>query len=101
VLDHGVPAAHQPVGIQLPSVIGPVLITRSRTDDKGELNVVLGESAKYPYRFFIDQSGETDWQWLEVHPNQTYNVVLNLEKKRSFDPSMAPPPLIYTNSLNQ
>ena len=101
VLDHGAPAAHQSVGIQLPSVIGPVLITRSRTDDKGEMNVVLGESSQYPYRFFIDQPGETDWQWLEIHSNQTYNVVLNLDNKRSFDPSMAPPPLVYTNSLTQ
>jgi DNA-binding phage protein len=100
-LDHGVPAAHQPIGVQLPSVIGPVLITRSCTDDKGELNLVLGESAKYPYRFFIDQSGETGWQWLEVHTHQTYNMILSLENKRPFDPAMAPPPLVYTNSLTQ
>jgi pimeloyl-ACP methyl ester carboxylesterase len=101
VLDHGTPVVHQPVGIELPSVKGLVLITRSRTDDNGEMSVVLGESAKYPYRFFIDQPGETDWQWLEVHPNQTCNVVLNLEKKRPFDPEMSPPALVYTNLLIQ
>jgi len=101
VLDHGTPVTHQWVGIQLPSVNGFVLITRSRTDDKGAMNVILGESAKYPYRFFIERPGETDWEWLEVHANQTYNVVLSLENGRPFDPEMPPPPLVYTNSLAQ
>jgi hypothetical protein len=100
VFDRGTPAAHQSVEIELPSVNGLVSIAKSRTDAKGEINLVLGESAKYPYRFFIDKPNETDWQWLEVHSNQTYNVVLNMENKRPFDASM-PPPLVYTNSPTQ
>ena len=101
VLDHGAPAAHQWVGIQLPSVRGLILIPQAQTDEKGEINLTLGESAKYPYRFLIERPGETDWQWLEVHSNQTYNIVLNLQKKHPFDPEMAPPPLAFTNSLSQ
>jgi hypothetical protein len=101
ILDHGAPAFHQPVKVELPSVKGIVLITKASTDGKGEVHLVLGESAKYPYRFFIDQPGETDWQWLEVHSNQTYNVVLSLENGRPFDPEIPPPPLVYTNSLAQ
>jgi hypothetical protein len=101
VLDHGVPAAHQSVGIQLPSVKGLIFIPQSHTDANGEINLVLGESAKFPYRFFIDKPDETDWQWLEVHANQTYHVVLNLENKRPFDASAPPPPLFFTNSLTQ
>lgn len=99
VFDHGIPAAHQSVGIQLPSVKGLVLITKAYTDNKGEVQLTLGESAKYPYRFFIGQPEAVDWQWLEVHTNQTYNMVLSMENQRPFDPSMAPPPLAYTNSL--
>ncbi len=101
VLDHGAPLAHQSVKVELPSVKGIVTITKSSTDQKGELNLVLGESAKYPYRFVIDQPGEPDWQWLEVHSNRTHAVTLNPENKRPFDSETAPPPLVFTNSLAQ
>jgi hypothetical protein len=101
VLDHGKPAALETVRIQLPSVIGLVSIARSRTDGSGEMNLLLGESAKYPYRFSVGRSDNADWQWLEVHSNQSYNVVLSLDNERPFDASKPPPPLARTNSSIQ
>jgi hypothetical protein len=98
VLDHGAPVALQWVGVQLPTVIGLVSIARVKTDAKGEADLVLGESAKFPYRVFVNEPGDSDWQWLEVHSNHNYDVILRLENKHPFYPSMTPPPLAHTPS---
>jgi predicted esterase len=103
VLDHGVPIAHQSVGIQQEAATmdGVVLVAKEHTDGTGKITFALGKCAKYPYRIFVDEPDETDWQWLEVDSNQTYTVVLSLEKKHPFDPAIMPPPLVHTNEFRR
>jgi dienelactone hydrolase len=96
VLDHGIAAANQVIGIEVANAIGTELIANARTDANGLATVALGQSAKYPYRLFVEQSDDTDWQWLDVQSNKTYEITFDLQNKRPFHFSR-PPSLIKTN----
>jgi dienelactone hydrolase len=72
-------------------------VLAARTDEHGEAHLTLGQTALHPYRLLIDRPGETDWQWLTVHSNQTYTVTLNLEIRKPFDRSTKPPPPEFGN----
>jgi dienelactone hydrolase len=112
VLNHGVPAPDRTVGIEIPTVKGLICKGLARTDLNGEVRLTLGRSAQYPYLFFVPSPaeaaasakypfpflyhhfGEETWQWVQVQSGRTQEVILNLENRRPFDPSMKPPALL-------
>ncbi len=95
VLNHGIPLAYQVVGVQ--SMGTKEIIIENQTDEQGEVIFTLGRTIKHPYRLFVDQPGDTAWQWLAVEANHTHNIALDLANKRPFDPTMATPEIVYTN----
>jgi len=70
-----------------------VSVLAARTDANGEAQFTLGQSARYPYRLALDKPGESDWQWLAVQSNRTYDVTLHIDRSKPFDKSLHPPPL--------
>ncbi len=94
VVDHGVPVAGAPLGIQVRSTNGFFYVkVKQKVDQNGEASFDLGKSAFFPYRFFVDHPGDTAWEWQEVQPNTTNQVVLDLAVTKPFDPKMVPPDL--------
>ncbi len=104
VLDGGQPASGRRVGVQvwLGNGMGGKLkiwepevftVAAAITDQKGEVRLVLGQSAQQPYRIFLDARGESDWQWLAVRSNRTYTVTLETDKQKTFDIKASPPSL--------
>lgn len=91
ILDHNLPAPGQRVTIQLPTVNGLVSIANTSADAHGEVHLVLGKSAKYPYLVSAETSDNGPWKWLQVHTNQINQVALSLGDQHPFDPKATPP----------
>ena len=72
---------------------GMVALTSAPTDALGEARFRLGQSARRPYRFVLDEGGLADWEWLAVQAGRHYDLTLRMDRTRPFDSAAPPPPL--------
>jgi dienelactone hydrolase len=70
-------------------------VASAATDVFGEVHFDLGESALYPYRIFLDDTTDGDWQWLAVQAGHRYSVVLVKQRSKPYDVTEEPPPLHF------
>jgi predicted esterase len=93
VLDHGRPVTRELVAV-LSGRFTPRMVERAWTDQNGEAQFTLGMSQVLPYRIVLAQTGEADWQWLQVKSNAVHEVVLRRENRNPYDSAVEPPPLV-------